>query len=89
VPNDEALEQDKDNDDDDDDDDDMYDGEADHHKMPSNRKMFLFPCDCKKKENAYYGNVGSANFETYYYAAAVIVSLMKDTSLLESAVNKK
>ena len=44
-----------------------------------NRKMFTSTCDSRQKENGYNGNDGGSH-ETFYYAAAIIISPMEDVS---------
>ena len=71
----------EDNDMDDDEDEDDGEGYSENEGdlILWNRKMFTSTCDSRQKENGYNGNDGGSH-ETFYYAAAIIISPMEDVS---------
>ena len=60
-------------DDGDDDDEDEDEDEEDEHYISKDEHMFHAPYDAKTCEHCYTGNDGGEE-ETWYYAAAIVIS---------------
>jgi hypothetical protein len=73
-------ENDKSNDDNEEHDDDSCIRDDDENEIEQNRQMFLTWNEYVKKEQGYNGNEGGS-IETWYYAAAIIISPCTDVTL--------
>jgi hypothetical protein len=58
------------------------------YEIKYNRQMFFNTCDITTKDNAYNGNDGGSR-ETYYYAAAIVLSLRNDAASLQNPTVKE